>query len=85
MLEYYDEYPVQDASVLLYGSLADWEAADEYYAIVEGFTNQYGETVFTNLNTQRYYIDVWEEQHHITGWLRRMSDGSRHMCLFPMK
>ena len=64
VLEYYDEYPVQDASVLLYGSLEDWELADEYYSIVEGFTNQYGETVFSNLNEQRYYIDVWEAQHH---------------------
>lgn len=62
VLEFYDEYPVQDASVLLYNSLADWN--DEYNPLVEGFTNQYGEVIFSNLNSQRYYIDVWEEQHH---------------------
>jgi hypothetical protein len=62
VLEFYDEYPVADASVLLYGSLADWN--DEYNPLVEGFTNQYGETVFTNLNVQRYYVDVWEAEHH---------------------
>lgn len=62
VLEYYEEYPVENASVLLYGSLEDWN--DEYNPLVEGFTNQYGETVFSNLNSQRYYVDVWEEYHH---------------------
>ncbi len=33
VLEYYDEYPVQDASVLLYGSLDDWIDADIDYSI----------------------------------------------------
>lgn len=64
VLEYYDEYPVQDASVLLYNTLDDWNTAELDLALVEGFTNQYGETVFSHLNVQRYYIDVWEEQHH---------------------
>jgi hypothetical protein len=62
VLEFYDEYAVQDASVLLYNSLDDWN--NEYNPLVEGFTNQYGETVFTHLNSQRYYIDVWETNHH---------------------
>ncbi len=62
VLEYYDEYAVQDASVLLYGSLQDWN--DEYNPLVEGFTNEYGEVIFDNLNVQRYYIDVWEQEHH---------------------
>jgi len=64
VLEYYDEYPVEGASVLLYGTLYDWEQADVNYSIAEGFTNQYGETVFSNLNEQRYYIDVWEDYYH---------------------
>lgn len=64
VLEYYQEYPVQDASVLLYNSLADWNENNQDNALVEGFTNQYGETTFSNLNSQRYYIDVWEAQHH---------------------
>ncbi len=62
VLEYYDEYAVQDASVILYNTLDDW--VDEYPPLVEGFTNQYGEVIFSNLNSQRYYVDVWEEFHH---------------------
>lgn len=70
VLEYFDEYAVQDASVLLYGSLQDWN--DEYNPLVEGFTNQYGEVIFSNLNSQRYYIDVWEQEHH-NYWLAEES------------
>jgi hypothetical protein len=72
VLEYFDEYPIQDASVLLYNSIDDW--VDEYNPVVEGFTNQYGETVFSNLNSQRYYVDVWEEQHH-NYWLAEEDAG----------
>jgi hypothetical protein len=62
VLEYYDEYAVQDASVLLYPTLDDW--IDQTNDLVEGFTNQYGEVIFSNLNSQRYYIDVLEDFHH---------------------
>jgi hypothetical protein len=62
VLEYYDEYAVEDASVILYSNLDDWY--DEYNPLVEGFTNQYGVTTFSNLNAQRYYVDVWEANHH---------------------
>jgi hypothetical protein len=62
VLEFFDEYPVMDASVLLYNTLDDWNA--ENNPLIEGFTDQYGEVLFTNLNEQRYYIDVWEAQHH---------------------
>lgn len=62
VLEYYDEYAVEDASVILYQTLDDWY--DEYNPLVEGFTNQYGVTTFSNLQPQRYYVDVWETNHH---------------------
>lgn len=62
VLEYYDEYAVVDASVILYNNLDDWY--DEYNPLVEGYTNQYGVTAFSNLNEQRYYVDVWEEYHN---------------------
>ena len=62
VLEYYDEYAVADASVILYQTLDDWY--DEYNPLVEGFTNQYGVTTFSNLQPQRYYVDVWETNHH---------------------
>jgi len=62
VLEYYDEYAVADASVLLYGSLDDWN--DEYNPLVEAFTDNEGVALFTDLNEQRYYVDVWEQDHH---------------------
>jgi hypothetical protein len=62
VLEYYDEYAVVDASVILYRTLDDWY--DEYNPLVEGFTNQYGVTTFSNLQPERYYVDVWEEYHN---------------------
>jgi hypothetical protein len=62
VLEYYDEYAVEDASVILYQTLDDWY--DEYNPLVEGFTNQYGVTTFSNLHPQRYYVDVWEAYHN---------------------
>jgi hypothetical protein len=40
VLEYYDEYPVTGASVILYNSLDDWW--NENNPLVEGFTNQNG-------------------------------------------
>ena len=61
VLEYWDEYEVVDASVILYDTYDDW--LDEYNPLVEGFTNQFGWTTFSNLHTQRYYVDVWEANH----------------------
>jgi len=62
VLEYYDQYPVQGASVILYPTLQDWD--NETNAIVEGFTNSTGKVIFTNLNARVYYIDVWHSQHN---------------------
>lgn len=61
VLEYYDEYPVDGASVLLFESLADWE--DEFNPSEEVFTTPLGKCVFEGLNYQRYYVDVWEQDH----------------------
>lgn len=62
VLEYYDEYAVEDASVILYRTLDDW--IDEYDPLVEGFTDYYGDVIFTDLQSRRYYVDVWEEYHN---------------------
>jgi len=59
--EYWDEYLVEGASVLLYPTLTDWNEQENDEG--EAFTNQYGWTSFSNLNTQRYYVDVWEDNH----------------------
>ncbi|MBM3420460.1 MAG: PKD domain-containing protein [Bacteroidetes bacterium] len=62
VLEYFDEYPVTGASVLLYPTLADWD--NESNALVEGFTNNSGKVIFTNLGTFVYFVDVWEKDHN---------------------
>jgi len=61
VLEYYDEYPIEDASVILYPTYQDW--LDETNMLVEGFTDQDGIVVFSNLESKRYYVDVWEANH----------------------
>lgn len=62
VLEYFDQYPVQGASVILYPTLTDWD--NETNSIVEGFTNASGKVVFTNLQPREYYVDVWHSSHN---------------------
>jgi hypothetical protein len=62
VLEWYDEYPVQGASVILYPTLTDWD--NETNALVEGFTNASGKVVFTDLGPYVYFVDVWHENHN---------------------
>ena len=59
--EYYDEYTVADASVILYPDSTDWDAQTN--KISEGFTNGYGIVVFSNLGPSVYYVDVYEATH----------------------
>lgn len=54
---------VGGASVLVYESLQDWDSNDPSKALYEGFTDDYGMTVFANLGPYRYYLDVWEQNH----------------------
>lgn len=61
--EYYQDYVVPDASVLLYNSLPDWDANDPTKSEIEGFTNENGLAVFANLDPFVYYVDVWETNH----------------------
>lgn len=62
VLEWYDQYPVQGASVILYPTEADWD--NQTNAIVEGFTNAAGKVIFTGLGPFVYYIDVWQANHN---------------------
>ncbi len=62
VLEYFDEYPVSDASVLLYSSLYDWE--QQTNDIVEGFTDVNGIVTFTGMDPVSYWIDVWHENYN---------------------
>ncbi len=61
VLEYYEEYPVADASVILYPSITDWD--NQTNAVSEGFTDKDGFVVFSGLDKFGYYVDVWEENH----------------------
>jgi len=61
VLEYYEEYPVEDASVILYETLNDWEG--ETNMLNEGFTDTEGKVVFSDLDYIVYYVDVWEAGH----------------------
>lgn len=61
VLEYYDEYIVADASVILYSSITDWD--DQTNKFSEGFTDANGKVVFSDLDPFVYYVDVWEATH----------------------
>lgn len=61
VLEYYDLYPVEGASVILYATLSDWE--NEADMVNEGFTDSEGKVVFADLGNYVHYVDVWEETH----------------------
>jgi len=61
VLEYYDEYVVPDASVILYPTSVDWDAQTNM--IYEGFTDEDGKVVFSNLEPYIHYVDVWEQNH----------------------
>jgi PKD repeat protein len=61
VLEYYQKYVVPNASIILYPTLADWDA--ESNKIIEGFTDQYGIAVFAGLQNADHYVDVWEQNH----------------------
>jgi hypothetical protein len=59
--EYYDEYTVSGASVILYPTISDWDAQTNM--VIEGFTDDDGIVVFSNLDPFVYYVDVWEATH----------------------
>jgi len=61
VLEYYQDYPVRNASVILYPSLNDWD--HETSLIDEGYTDEEGKVVFADLPRSVYYVDVWEATH----------------------
>lgn len=65
VVEWYQEYVVPNASVILYPTLQTWmDPAEDFSDIVaEGTTDKYGITVFAHLDPDTYYVDVYEAKH----------------------
>ena len=61
VLEYYDEYPVPDASIFLYPTYEDW--LNQTNPVIEVFTDAEGWAVIEDLPPVNYYLDVWHENH----------------------
>ena len=59
--EYYEDYNVPNASVILYPTLPDWD--NQTNQIIEGFADENGIAVFANLEPFIHYVDVWEATH----------------------
>lgn len=59
--EYYSGDLIPNASIILYPSLADWDAQTN--SVIEGFTDKNGLAVFADLDPAVYYVDVWEATH----------------------
>ena len=62
VLEYYEAYPVEGASVILYPTLSDWDS--QRNMVSEGFTGSSGKVVFSGLGNNVFYVDVWEADHN---------------------
>ncbi|MGA1977962.1 MAG: PKD domain-containing protein [Bacteroidales bacterium] len=62
VLEYYQEYPIPGADVRLYPDSTSWD--NEENMVSEGFTDDYGVVVFSNLKPQPYYVDVWKKNYN---------------------
>jgi PKD repeat protein len=81
VLEWYDEYPVANASVRLYPTLNDWDMQTNL--VVEGFTNSSGKVIFTNLQPRVYYLDVWNVNHNNFAF-RDEEDGLKYIRTDPL-
>lgn len=62
VVEYYDEYVVEDASIILYPTYRDW--SDEMNMLDEQITNDLGIAVFNDLTDKSYYVDVWHPNYN---------------------
>jgi hypothetical protein len=60
--QYTYDYPIADASVFLYPNLSGWD--NEVNVFAEGYTDLDGVVVFSHLNNQRYYVDVWKTNYN---------------------
>jgi PKD repeat protein len=69
VLEYWDEYPVPDASIILYPSLYDWDHVTNPVLnrdgdVIEVFTDNHGIATIRGLNPVSYWLDVWHNNYN---------------------
>jgi hypothetical protein len=62
VLEYYKEYAVANANVRLFPDSTSWDKEENL--IIEGYTDKDGIIIFSNLEQQIFYVDVWEANHN---------------------
>lgn len=61
VLEYYDQYPVSNASIIVYPTYEDW--LNQTNMIIEVFTDVNGVAIIEGLEPAYYYLDIWHEQY----------------------
>ena len=59
VIEYFENLPISNVEVRLYGSINDWDAANEDW-VVMGLTGNNGQVVFSNISSQVYYVDAYK-------------------------
>jgi PKD repeat protein len=68
--EYYSLDLIQNASVILYPTITDWD--NQTNSIAEGITDVNGKAVFSNLDPYVYYVDVMATNYD--NWTLRTED-----------
>jgi hypothetical protein len=62
VLEYYQRYPVEGASIIVYPTYNDW--LNERNKLLEVYTDKDGIAEIEGLEPGYYYLDVWEKDHN---------------------
>lgn len=64
VLEYYDKYPVPEASIVLYTTRYDWDNFSNPVFASEWLTDANGIAIIHGLRPIMYYVDIWHPTHH---------------------
>jgi PKD repeat protein len=64
VLEYYEQYPVANASIVLYTSQYDWDNQTNKALNLEWFTDANGIAVMYGLNPIVYWVDILHENYN---------------------
>lgn len=64
VLEYYDKYPVPEASIVLYTTQYDWDNQSNQLFGAEWLTDANGMVIIHGLSPIVYYVDIWHVSHN---------------------